>query len=65
MYCFIPKGGKSRILVKIGLQRFLLQYIFNIYLPMLSLLIIVLLTLFFDESQLQFAIGLVLTVMLM
>ncbi len=57
-------GNSSGVLVRLGFKRILLYHLANTYLPMLSLLIIVEITLFFDESQLQGAIVLALTVML-
>ena len=45
-------------------KRILLFHLVNTYFPMLSLLIIVEITLFFDETQLQAAIALTLTVLL-
>jgi hypothetical protein len=50
--------------VRLVFKRILLFHLVNTYFPMLTLLIIVEITLFFDESQLQAAIALTLTVLL-
>jgi hypothetical protein len=50
--------------VRLVFKRILLFHLVNTYFPMLSLLIIVEITLFFDEKQLQSAIALNLTVLL-
>ena len=58
------EGKSSGVQVKLGFQRILLYHLVNTYFPMLCLLIIVELTLFFEQSQLQAAIALALTVLL-
>ena len=58
------EGKSSGVQVKLGFQRILLYHLVNTYVPMLCLLIIVELTLFFEQSQLQAAIALALTVLL-
>jgi hypothetical protein len=50
--------------VKVELQRVPVYHLMSTYIPSLSLIIIVELTLFFDESQLQSALALSLTIML-
>ena len=50
--------------VGIVLQRIYLYHLTNTYLPTFSLLVIVDITLFFDESETQLAIGFSLTIML-
>ena len=58
------EGKSSGVQVKLGFQRILLYHLVNTYFPMLCLLVIVELTLFFEQSQLQAAIALALTVLL-
>ena len=58
----IENGTKLQF--KIELQRMPMYHLANTYIPTLSLIIIVELTLFFDESQLQSALSLSLTIML-
>ncbi len=57
-------ASKLKYFFKINLQRMFLYHLTNTYLPTLTLLILVEMTLFFDESHLQFSIGLCLTIML-
>ena len=54
----------TKLKFKIELQRMPMYHLTNTYIPTLSLIIIVELTLFFDESQLQSALSLSLTIML-
>jgi hypothetical protein len=57
-------ASKLKYFFKINLQRMFLYHLTNTYLPTLTLLILVEMTLFFDENHLQFSIGLCLTIML-
>ncbi len=63
-YEFNVKENGSRIDVNIVLQRIYYYHFTNTYIPTSSLLVIVEVTLFFEESQTETAIGLSLTVML-
>ena len=63
-YHFNVKENGSRIDVNIVLRRIYYYHLTNTYTPTSSLLIIVEVTLYFEESQTETAIGLSLTVML-
>ncbi len=63
-YSFIVHDNGSRVNVEITLQRVFSYHVTNTFIPTTSLLVIVEVTLFFKESQTEFAIGLSLTIML-
>lgn len=63
-YSFNPNEKSSRLSVEIVLQRIFSYHLTNTFIPTTSLLVIVEVTLYFEESQTEFAIGLSLTIML-
>jgi hypothetical protein len=63
-YSFNPNEKSSRVSVEIVLQRIFSYHVTNTFIPTTSLLVIVEVTLYFEESQTEFAIGLSLTIML-
>jgi len=63
-YSFNPNEKSSVLSVEIVLQRIFSYHLTNTFIPTTSLLVIVEVTLYFEESQTEFAIGLSLTIML-
>ncbi len=63
-YSFNPNEKSSRLSVEIVLQRIFSYHVTNTFIPTTSLLVIVEVTLYFEDSQTEFAIGLSLTIML-
>jgi hypothetical protein len=63
-YLFNPNEKSSRVRVEIVLQRIFSYHLTNTFIPTTTLLVIIEVTLYFEESKTEFAIGLSLTIML-
>ncbi len=63
-YSFKPNEKSPRLSVEIVLQRIFSYHLTNTFIPTTSLLVLVEITLFFEKSQTELAIGLSLTIML-